>query len=381
MGTMGSSKAAKGSQKTMPRNTILAVATAAVLAGGGAGAAVYALTAGGSTKTVVDRITQTAPPVASVSNSSSSDMSVGDIYKANEQGIVEVDVTLSSSSSDTSPFPGGGSGGTQAESAEGTGWVYDTLGHIVTNEHVIAGATSVKVSFGDGKTYDATIVGSDPSTDVAVLKVNAPASELSPLTIGDSSTVAVGDGVVAIGDPFGLDDSVTSGIVSAVNREIQAPDNTPIDGAIQTDAAINHGNSGGPLFNLQGQVIGVTAQIESDSDSSDGVGFAVPSNLFKTIADELIATGKATHPLLGVDPGTATNGVKIVSVASGSGAAKAGLKAGDVITAFDGKAVTSVGTLRAVIAAKKPGDSVTVTYRRSGSNHTVKVTLGTRPSS
>ena len=365
----------------MPRNTTLAVLAAAVLAGGGAGAAVYALAAGGSTKTVVDRITQTAPPVASVSNSSSSDLSVGDIYKANEKGVVEVDVTLSSSSSDTSPFPGGGSGGTQAESAEGTGWVYDTLGHIVTNEHVIAGATSVKVSFGDGKTYDATIVGSDPSTDVAVLKVNAPASELSPLTIGDSSTVAVGDGVVAIGDPFGLDDSVTSGIVSAVNREIQAPDNTPIDGAIQTDAAINHGNSGGPLFNLQGQVIGVTAQIESDSDSSDGVGFAVPSNLFKTIADELIATGKAVHPLLGVDPGTATNGVKIVSVESGSGAAKAGLKAGDVITAFDGKAVTSVGSLRAVIAAKKPGDSVTVTYQRSGSNHTAKVTLGTRPSS
>jgi putative serine protease PepD len=364
----------------MPRNTTLAVLATAVLAGGGAGAAVYALAAGGSSKTVVDRITATAPPVASVSNSSSSDMSVGDIYKANEKGVVEVDVTLSGSSSN-SPFPGGGEGGTQAEAAEGTGWVYDNAGHIVTNEHVIAGATSVKVAFGDGKTYDATIVGSDPSTDVAVLKVNAPASELQPLTIGDSSAVAVGDGVVAIGDPFGLDDSVSSGIVSAVNREIQAPDNTPIDGAIQTDAAINHGNSGGPLFNLQGQVIGVTAQIESDSDSSDGVGFAVPSNLFKTIADELIATGKAVHPLLGVDPGTATNGVKIVSVESGSGAAKAGLKAGDVITAFDGKAVTSVPVLRAVISAKKPGETVNVTYQRSGSSHTVTVTLGTRPSS
>jgi putative serine protease PepD len=364
----------------MPKNTRLAVLATAVLAGGGAGAAVYALAAGGSSKTVIDRVTATAPPVASVSNSSSSDLSVGDIYKANEKGIVEVDVTLSSSS-DSSTFPGGGGTGTQAESAEGTGWVYDTAGHIVTNEHVIAGATSVKVSFGDGNTYDATIVGSDASTDVAVLKVNAPASELQPLTIGDSSAVAVGDGVVAIGDPFGLDDSVSSGIVSAVNREIQAPDNTPIDGAIQTDAAINHGNSGGPLFNLQGQVIGVTAQIESDSDSSDGVGFAVPSNLFKTIADELIATGKAVHPLLGVDPGTATNGVKIVSVQSGSGAAKAGLKAGDVITEFDGKAVNSVPLLRAVISSKKPGDSVTVTYQRSGSNHTVKVTLGTRPSS
>ena len=191
---------------------------------------------------------------------------------------------------------------------------------------MIDGATSIKVTFGDGKTYTATIVGSDTSTDVAVLKVNAPASELSPLSLGDSSNVAVGDGVVAIGDPFGLDDTVTSGIVSAVDREIQAPDNTPIDGAIQTDAAINHGNSGGPLFDLAGKVIGVTAQIESDSGGSDGVGFAIPSNLVKTIADQLIATGKAAHPLLGIDPTSATNGVKVASVESGTGAAKAGLQ-------------------------------------------------------
>ena len=211
-----------------------------------------------------------------------------------------------------------------------------------------------------------------------LVEAGEPASELTPLKLGDSSTVAVGDGVVAIGDPFGLDDTVTSGIVSAVNREIQAPDNTPIDGAIQTDAAINHGNSGGPLFDLSGNVIGVTAQIESDSGGSDGVGFAIPSNLVKSIADQLIATGKVEHPLLGVDPQSATNGVKIASVEAGSGAAKAGLKAGDVITAFNGSGINSVLKLRAVIATHHPGDSVTVTYQRAGKSHTVKVTLGKR---
>src|SRR5581483_2839357 len=142
-----------------------------------------------------------------------------------------------------SPFPGSGS-----SSAEGTGFVYDAKGDIITNEHVIDGASSVKVKFSDGSTYKATIVGADTSTDVAVIHVDAPASKLHPLTLGDSSKVAVGDGVVAIGNPFGLDGTVTSGIVSAVNREISAPDNSPIVGAIQTDAAINHGNSGGPLL-------------------------------------------------------------------------------------------------------------------------------------
>jgi putative serine protease PepD len=354
----------------MPRNSILAALSAAVLAGGGAGAAVYAFTAGGTTKTVVTQV----PAAAPVANVSSSALSVGDIYKASAKGVVEVVSALSGSGSST--FPGGGGSG--GASAEGTGFVYDSQGHVVTNEHVIDGATSVKVSFGDGKAYDAKVVGSDASTDVAVLKVNAPASELSPLSLADSSTVAVGDGVVAIGDPFGLDDTVTSGIVSAIDREIQAPDNSPIDGVIQTDAAINHGNSGGPLFDLAGKVIGVTAQIESDSGGSDGVGFAIPSNLVKSIAGQLIATGKVAHPLLGVDPQSASNGVKIASVQAGGGAAKAGLKAGDVITAFNGTPVTSVVKLRAVIAAHSPGDAVTVTYLRGGSSHTVNVTLGTR---
>ena len=152
----------------------------------------------------------------------------------------------------------------------------------------------------DGSTYKATVVGTDISTDLAVLHIDAPASKLTPLALGDSSALVVGDGVVAIGNPFGLDGTVTSGIVSAINREISAPDGTPIEGAIQTDAAINHGNSGGPLFDLAGKVVGVTSQIQSDSGGNDGIGFAVPSNTVKNIADQLIANGSVQHALLGV---------------------------------------------------------------------------------
>ena len=354
----------------MPRNKLLAALGAALLAGGGAGAAVYAIAAGGTSHTVTTRISVPA----SVSNVASTSLTVGEIYKAAASGVVEIDAATSGGAS---TFPGGSGG---SSSAEGTGFVYDSAGHIVTNDHVISGASSIKVVFEDGKSYTATVVGADPSTDVAVLKVDAPASELTPLSLGDSSGVAVGDGVVAIGDPFGLDDTVTSGIVSALDREIQAPDSTPIEGAIQTDAAINHGNSGGPLFNLAGDLIGVTAQIESDSGGNDGVGFAIPSNLVKSIADQLIASGKVQHALLGIDPATATGGVRIVTVETGSGAGKAGLKPGDVITALDGSKVATTQKLRALIEPRKPGDSVTVTYTRNGVSHTVKVTLGSRSS-
>jgi putative serine protease PepD len=234
------------------------------------------------------------------------------------------------------------------------------------------------VKFSDGSVYKATVVGSDTSSDLAVLHVDAPASKLTPLELGDSSNVAVGDGVVAIGNPFGLDNSVTSGIVSALNREIAAPDNTPIEGAIQTDAAINHGNSGGPLIDLAGKVIGVNSQIQSDSGGNDGVGFAIPSNTVRSIATQLISTGKAQHALLGVTVKTSTSGVGVASVESGSGAANGGVKAGDVITAIDGSSVTTAEQLRAVIAAHKPGDSLKLTLRRDGATKTLTVTLGSR---
>src|SRR5215475_5245139 len=243
-----------------------AAVSAAALVGGGVGAGAVAVT----------HHSHHAAPIASAaattaSNASSSTLSVNQIAKQSIPGVVEVDATGTSSQT---PFPGGSS----QTAAEGTGWVYDTQGHIVTNEHVIDGAGSVSVKFSDGSTAKATVVAKDTSSDLAVLKVDVAASKLHPLPIGDSSALQVGDGVVAIGNPFGLDGSVTSGIVSALDREISAPDNTPIEGAIQTDAAINHGNSGGPLLNLDGKVVGVTSQIQSDSGANDGVGFATSSN-------------------------------------------------------------------------------------------------------
>ena len=352
----------------MARNSsrVAAAVSVAALAGGGVGAGAVALAHHSSP----ERAATSAPTVSNVAAGTT--LTVGQIAKQSSPGVVEVDSTTTTSQS---PFPGSGS---SRSAAEGTGFVYDAKGDIVTNEHVIDGASSISVKFSDGSVYKATVVGSDTSSDLAVLHVDAPASKLTPLELGDSSNVAVGDGVVAIGNPFGLDDSVTSGIVSALNREIAAPDNTPIEGAIQTDAAINHGNSGGPLIDLAGKVIGVNSQIQSDSGGNDGVGFAIPSNTVRSIATQLISTGKAQHALLGVTVKTSTSGVGVASVESGSGAANGGVKAGDVITAIDGSSVTTAEQLRAVIAAHKPGDSLKLTLRRDGATKTLTVTLGSR---
>jgi putative serine protease PepD len=346
------------------RNRLAVAVTVAALAGGGAGAGTVALTHGSSQPT-----TPTAAASPSVANVASATLSVGQIAKTATSSVVEVDATQVASQS---PFPGGAQG---SGTAQGTGFVYDTKGNIVTNDHVVSGSSSVSVKLSDGSVYKATVVGTDPSTDIAVLHINAPSSKLVPLALADSSQVSVGDGVVAIGNPFGLDGTVTSGIVSAVNREITAPDDTPIEGAIQTDAAINHGNSGGPLLNLQGKVIGVTSQIQSDSGGNDGVGFAVPSNTVQSIATQLITTGKAQHALLGVTVQTAA---AVGQVSAGSAADSAGLKSGDVITAVDGTKVTTAEKLRAIIAGHKPGDSVTLTLQRSGSSKTVTATLGSK---
>jgi putative serine protease PepD len=350
------------------RNRIATAVAVAALAGAGAGAGIVALTH--------DSGHPTSSPAASptVSNVANSTLTVGQIAKASIPSVVEIDST--STSSNNGPFPGSGS---SPQSAEGTGFVYDTKGDIVTNDHVVSGASSLTVKFSDGSTAKATVVGEDPSTDVAVIHVNVDASKLHPLTLGDSSTAQIGDGVVAIGNPFGLDETVTSGIVSAVNREITSPNNSPIEGAIQTDAAINHGNSGGPLFNMKGEVIGITSQIQSDSGGNDGVGFAVPSNTVKSIASQLISTGKAQHALLGVSVQDGTNGVAVKQVESGSGAADAGLKAGDTITAVGDTKVASAEQLRAIIASHQPGDTITLTVRQSdGSSETVKATLGSK---
>jgi putative serine protease PepD len=350
------------------RNRIAAALCVAALAGGGAGAGVVALTHHGSHAPAA-----VASPSANVSNAASTALSVGEIAKRFTPGVVEIDAT----STQTTPYPyGGGSGG--STSAEGTGFVYDTSGDIVTNEHVVDGSSSVTVKLPSGKQVKATVVGSDTSTDIAVLHIDVPSSELTPLSLGDSSKVSVGDGVVAIGNPFGLDDTVTSGIVSAVGREISAPDQTPIEGAIQTDAAINHGNSGGPLFDLDGKVIGITSQIQSESGDSAGVGFAIPSNLVKSIVTQLLTSGKVQHALLGVSIKDTANGVTVAEVKSGSGADNAGVKVGDVITAVGSTKIASSQQLRAIISAHAPGDTLTLSLLRSGATKTLTVTLGNR---
>ncbi len=344
---------------------IVAVGAAAALAGAGIGAGAVALTEGGSPRATVTPIGPAGTNVAQTA------LGVPEVARLATPAVVEVDATSGSSS----PFPFGGGGG----AAEGSGFVYDTAGHVVTNQHVVDGASSVKVKLPDGTVHSATVVGTDISSDLAVLKVDAPASKLTPLALGDSSTLAVGDGVVAIGNPFGLDETVTSGIVSALDREIQAPDGTPIEGAIQTDAAVNHGNSGGPLLDLQGKVVGITAQIKSESGGSDGVAFAIPSNTIRNVVGQLLAGGKVQHALLGIAPADAPGGgVRVLSVEAATGAGHAGIKAGDVLTAVDGMKLADAAQLRALIDAHKPGDRVTVTLRRGGATKTVTVTLGSR---
>ena len=348
---------------------IAAVVAAAALAGGGVGAGAYAIfhSNGGTTVVRPVQVTQSLQ----AADKSGSALSVGSIYKLAQKGVVKITVTSNGSSS--SPF------NQETQRSQGSGFVYKTNGDIITNQHVVDGATSISVRFSNGQSYKATLVGSDASTDLAVIKVDAPASLLHPLTLGDSSQVAVGDGVVAIGSPFGLENTVTSGIVSALHRQMTSPNNFSIDDSIQTDAAINHGNSGGPLLNAEGQVIGVNAQIESDSGGNDGVGFAIPSNTVKSIASQLISTGKAEHAYLGVSVETVNDSVRITEVRTGTPAADAGLQSGDRIVSVDGKAISSGDGLTSAISAKKPGDTVSVTYSRGGQSHTVKIELASRP--
>jgi putative serine protease PepD len=359
----------------MLRKTTAAFVAAAAIAGASIGIGTYAaVSSSGHTTTVVEQQVSPSPAASTTSGS------VGSVYKSARDGVVEITTTSTSSNNNgNGPFPFGGSPRSQAE---GSGFVYDTSGHVITNYHVVQGATAIRVAFPDGSKYKATVVGSDASTDLAVLKVDAPASELHPLTLGDSSALSVGDGVVAIGSPFGLNGTVTSGIVSALNRTISSLSRYSIAGVIQTDAAINHGNSGGPLLNLSGQVVGVNSQIESESGGNEGVGFAIPSNTVKSVVTQLIGGDTVKHAFLGVYVGTSTSrsGAQISRVQSGSPAAKAGLKSGDVITSVDGNSITTADDLTAAVSARQPGDRVTITYVRNGNTKTAKVTLGNRSS-
>jgi S1-C subfamily serine protease len=337
-------------------------------------------------------------------------LSINQIYRSAAPGVVQVTST-SVVRVDNNPFgfpiPGFSVPQQETQRALGSGFVIDKAGHIVTNYHVIAGAKSVEVSFSNHDSMKARVVGKDPGTDIALLKVDARSRALTPLALGDSDTVRVGDSVVAIGNPFGLDRSVTAGIVSALQREIQAPNSYAIDHVIQTDAAINHGNSGGPLINANGRVVGVNAQIETGSSGGTGgnvgIGFAIPINTVRNVVAQLLKNGSVEHASLGITGVAITpeianvfhfpvsHGVLLATVKSGSGAARAGLHGattqavvagdtwpigGDLIVRADGQTISSLERLRDVIAAKKPGDTLQLQIYRGTKKMTVNATLG-----
>jgi S1-C subfamily serine protease len=380
-----------------------ALLAAAALTGGGAALAVD------STQPQSRTIIRTASPAENVAAPATTGLSVNSIYRRTAPGVVVVTATSTTKSSNLfDPFA---PPQTQQTQSLGSGFVIDKSGHILTNAHVVVGASKVDIGFSNGSSYPATVVGTDRSTDIAVLKVDVPQDALTPLPLGDSSKVQVGDPVVAIGNPLGEDRTVTAGIVSAVQRDISSlQPGIQIPGAIQTDAAINHGNSGGPLINNQGEVIGINSQILSDNPSnpesgSIGIGFAIPINLAKNIAQQLIDNGKAVHTYLGIRGSVLTpdlartlnlsvdHGVLVGQVEANSPAAKAGLRAGttqatingqtfalggDVITKIDGKTIRTFDDLSGTISAHKPGDTIQLEIVRGGKTMTVSVTLAGR---
>jgi putative serine protease PepD len=356
---------------------LLPIAAAAVI-GVGAGAGAYALANhGGSSTSTPSTVVVPAQPASSTSTTDS----LSQLYQQDAPAVVDITVQ-STSGGGSQGFPFGQPQGKQQSEAEGTGFVIDTKGNIMTAEHVVDNANSITVHWQDGSSTKATLVGSDKSTDTAVIHVDVSASKLHPLTLGNSGNVQPGDSVVAIGSPFGLAETMTAGIVSATNRTITAPNQFSITGAIQTDAAINHGNSGGPLIDAAtNTVIGINDQIESDTNDNAGIGFAVPIDKSKAVAQTLIAGGKVQHAYMGIRIEDATGGAKITQVVKGGPAAKAGLKAGDVITSFDGTPITSADDITAAVSGAKANETVQVTVKRDGSTKHVSVTLGVQPAS
>jgi S1-C subfamily serine protease len=395
--------------------SLIAPLLVAAVVGGGVAAGVSTLIdnngdSGGHTTTVIRQ-----PAVASQGANGKANVAEGltaaDIYKRYAPGVVYVKSEIIENTNNPFDF---GFGGSQKSEATGSGFVIDDGGDILTNNHVIDGATrgSITVSFADQKTLKATVVGKDPSTDLALLKVDPDGLDLKPLPLGSSKDVQVGDPTIAIGNPFGLDRTLTTGVVSALQRQIQAPNGFAIKDVIQTDAAINPGNSGGPLIDSAGRVIGINSQIEtggSGSEGNVGIGFAIPIDTAKQILTNLKSGETVQRAYLGVTSITVDgqfdslempvrHGALVQTVEAGSPAATVGLKAGtiqatmqgstdpvvlggDIITKIDGREITSSDELSQLVSAHRPGDKVKLEIvHKKGDVKDVTVTLTKRPS-
>jgi S1-C subfamily serine protease len=386
----------------------------ALLAAGVAGGVITlvgasALGVGGKTTTVREVAASFGggSPTAFEPPSRGKGMSINQIFRRDAPGVVQV---TSTELVQTDPFFDFGLPQTQTQKSLGSGFVMDKAGHVITNYHVVQGAQKLEVSFSSGDGMKARLVGADPSTDIAVLQVDARSRALTPLHLGNSDSVRVGDSVVAIGNPLGYDRSVTAGIVSAVQRAIAAPNQYPIDHVIQTDAPINQGNSGGPLIDSRGDVIGVNAQIATSGSSSGniGIGFAIPANTVRTVVGQLIENGHVEHASVGITAKPLTpeiarlfkmpadHGLLVDTVEPGSGAAAAGLRpkkqivvvageswpiGGDLIVSADGVSLQSVDQLRNLVAGKHPGASISLVVYRGSDKLTLEVKLGRQPPS
>jgi S1-C subfamily serine protease len=373
----------------------LAIPLAAAVLGGGVTAGILLGTGAvddGGTTTVVQQspLTSSSPDTQSQAGG----LTARDIYRRAAPGVVFVRArSVQASQSPFEIFPR-----QQENVSTGSGFVLDEKGHILTNAHVVANSTDVRVSFSDHRTVSARVIGKDPDTDLAVLVVRPDGPALHPLTLGDSSTVQVGDPTVAIGNPFGLERTLTTGVVSALQRRITAPSGFAIEDVIQTDAALNPGNSGGPLLDATGHVIGVNSQIATGDGSSGsvGIGFAVPASTVRSVLHELETAGRVRRPFLGIRGRSANGGVLVEAVPPGTPAARAGIHGGDhealdprdgsvvilggdVLTDIDGHHVASMDELHSLLGTHRPGQKVSVVLKRDGKTVTLTAELGERP--
>jgi putative serine protease PepD len=316
-------------------------------------------------------VTAAAEPTATSNRRPAPATSIGAVYEQVKDSVVVVDAR--------SGGDGGFFGGDDpVQQAQGSGFVFDDEGRVVTNYHVVQDAETVQISYPNGDEVDATVVGVDPSTDIAVLDPQDDVG-VRALELADSEQVRVGDPVIAIGSPFGLAGTVTSGIVSALDRSIRSPGGFTVDGVIQTDAAINSGNSGGPLLDAEGRVVGINTQIQSTTGGNVGIGYAVPSDTIQEIADELIRTGEVEHAWLGVSMTETDEGVTLAEVRPDSPAASAELQVGDVVKEAGGQSIETADELGDAVAEREPGDDLELVVERDGEEETVTVTLGERP--